>query len=56
MELSPLIFEPIFKPKIWGGRRLEAVAGKRLTIDQPVGDHEITITKLLKYRFYISLR
>ena len=22
MDVHPLLFEPIFKPKIWGGRRL----------------------------------
>ncbi len=38
MTISPLIFEPIFKPKIWGGRSLETVLGKKLNTDQPVGE------------------
>lgn len=34
----PLIFEPIYKPKIWGGRKLETLAGKRLPPDEPIGE------------------
>ena len=30
MALYPTIFEPIFKKKVWGGRNLEALYGKRL--------------------------
>ncbi len=33
----PIIFEPIIKPKVWGGRRL-AKYGKHLPADQPVGE------------------
>lgn len=29
-EPCPLIFEPIFKPKVWGGRNLERQLGKKL--------------------------
>ncbi len=34
MDVYPLLFKPIFKPKIWGGRRLETLLNKRL----PTGD------------------
>ncbi len=33
----PIVFEPIIKPKVWGGRRL-AKYGKLLPADQPVGE------------------
>ena len=38
MEPCPLIFEPIFKPKIWGGRRLESRLRKHLPPDVAVGE------------------
>ncbi len=38
MNVYPLIFEPIFKPKIWGGRKLETLLGKRLPPDRPIGE------------------
>ncbi len=38
MDVCPLVFEPIFKARIWGGRRLEAVVGKRLEGDEPIGE------------------
>ena len=31
MDVYPLIFKPIFKPKIWGGRRLATLVDKALT-------------------------
>jgi len=34
----PLRCEPLFKPKIWGGRGLETVLGKRLPPGQRVGE------------------
>jgi mannose-6-phosphate isomerase len=34
----PVVFEPIFKPKPWGGRRLADLFGKRLPSDVPVGE------------------
>jgi mannose-6-phosphate isomerase len=34
----PLIFEPIFKPKLWGGRRLQVQLGKRLPGHEPIGE------------------
>jgi mannose-6-phosphate isomerase len=34
----PLIFEPIFKPKIWGGRRLEELLRKPLPGTEPIGE------------------
>ena len=36
--LYPLTFEPRFKERIWGGRRLEALYGKRLPPDVPIGE------------------
>ena len=38
MQLCPLVFEPIFKPKIWGGRRLESRLLKSLPPDVAVGE------------------
>lgn len=37
-RVSPLIFQPIFKPKIWGGRRLETAVRKKLDTAEPVGE------------------
>lgn len=34
MDVHPLVFEPIFKPKVWGARNLERLFGKPL----PPGD------------------
>ena len=34
----PLILEPIFKYRIWGGRRLGKMIGKKLPADEPVGE------------------
>lgn len=34
----PLIFEPIFKPKVWGGRNLARLLGKQLPTDEPYGE------------------
>lgn len=38
MQLCPLIFDPIFKPKVWGGRNLERLLGKSLPPGQKVGE------------------
>jgi len=38
MEVYPLKFEPILKPKIWGGRTLGDVLGKRLPAEEPIGE------------------
>ena len=38
VSVCPLIFKPIFKPKIWGGRRLETVVGKKLDSTEPIGE------------------
>jgi len=38
MDVFPLIFEPIFKPKIWGGRALESALNKHLPGLNPVGE------------------
>ena len=34
----PVVFEPIFKPKPWGGRKLAELFAKRLPGDQPIGE------------------
>lgn len=38
MDVYPLIFEPILKPKIWGGRNLETLTGKRLPDGAKIGE------------------
>ncbi|MBI4833187.1 MAG: mannose-6-phosphate isomerase, partial [Candidatus Lindowbacteria bacterium] len=37
-RLYPLVLEPIYKYRIWGGRRLEKLLGKKLPPDQPIGE------------------
>jgi len=34
----PLLLEPVYDPKIWGGRRLETVLGKLLPDAEPIGE------------------
>lgn len=36
--LYPLLFEPRFKERVWGGRKLQALFGKALPPDQPIGE------------------
>ncbi len=38
MDVHPLIFQPIFKPRLWGGRALEQVLGKPLPPQQRIGE------------------
>lgn len=38
MQICPLIFEPIYRPKVWGGRNLERVLGKALPAGQAIGE------------------
>src|SRR5579859_59263 len=38
MQLYPLIFEPILKERIWGGRKLEQFYGKKLPAKSPIGE------------------
>ena len=41
--LYPLLFQPRFKERVWGGRRLETLYGKRLPAGVPIGESwEIT--------------
>jgi mannose-6-phosphate isomerase len=37
-QLYPLLLEPIFKYRIWGGRQLEQKLGKKLPPHEPVGE------------------
>jgi len=37
MDMYPLKFEPIYKPKVWGGRALEKL-GRTLPSDEPIGE------------------
>jgi mannose-6-phosphate isomerase len=34
----PVVFEPLFKPKPWGGRRLATLLNKTLPADTPIGE------------------
>ena len=34
----PVAFEPLFKPKPWGGERLATLLGKRLPAGEPIGE------------------
>src|SRR6476646_7831932 len=36
--LSPLTFEPIFRERIWGGRKLAELFGKKLPPDKRIGE------------------
>lgn len=38
MDPCPLVFEPIFKPKVWGGHNLARLLGKRLPSDERYGE------------------
>src|SRR5829696_4325967 len=41
--LYPMVFHPLFKERVWGGRTLETLYGKRLPPDVPIGESwEIT--------------
>ena len=37
MDVRPLIFEPIYKPKIWGGQRIFSHFGRPRALVEPVG-------------------
>jgi len=36
--LYPFFFQPIFKDRIWGGRELERLYGKKIPAGQPIGE------------------
>lgn len=36
--LYPLTFQPIFKERVWGGRNLERLYGKKLPVGVPIGE------------------
>src|SRR5215471_21407489 len=36
--LYPLTFHPIFKERVWGGRRLQELYGKHLPDGKPIGE------------------
>jgi len=38
MNVSPLVFEPLVKPKIWGGRQLAHLFNKKLPASEPIGE------------------
>jgi mannose-6-phosphate isomerase len=38
VAVCPLLFEPIYKPKIWGGRRFETLLGRTLPGPEPIGE------------------
>ena len=38
LPLYPLTFQPRFKERVWGGRRLETLYGKALPPDVPIGE------------------
>lgn len=38
VHCCPLIFDPLFRPKIWGGRKLESILGKNLPPDEAIGE------------------
>ncbi len=38
MKVHPLIFEPIFKPRIWGGRKLHSLLNKQLPEGAAIGE------------------
>lgn len=38
MAVHPLLFDPIFRPKVWGGRKLADLLGKPLPPSEPIGE------------------
>ena len=41
--LYPLVFAPLLKERVWGGRKLADLYGKPVPLDRPIGESwEIT--------------
>src|SRR5271155_3716473 len=38
MNLYPLVFQPRFVEKMWGGRKLQTILGKALPPEKPIGE------------------
>lgn len=38
MDVYPCRFNPVYKPKIWGGRNLQRLFGRELDGDKPIGE------------------
>src|SRR4051794_6175534 len=38
MTLYPLTFRPIYKERVWGSRKLQALYGRHLPADLPIGE------------------
>ncbi len=38
MDVYPIVFEPLYKQKIWGGRKLETLLGKALPPGERIGE------------------
>jgi len=36
--LYPLVFQPLFKERVWGGRELERLYGKKIPAGKPIGE------------------
>lgn len=55
--MGPLLFEPHFRPQVWGGRRLESVLGKKLPPSGQFGEswelsaHPLHISRLRNQEF-----
>jgi len=51
---QPLVFEPIFMERVWGGRHLESLYGKRLPSAALIGLVVTTAAALIPVRLYLA--